>query len=142
MNKTKHYITTAIGLILLLAGLVLVLKTEAGTGIMGALPYVLVGLGCLGFGHGMGSVVTQRTTRKHADVRRQMDIERKDERNIAIANAAKAKAYDVMLYVFGALLISFGLMQVDMVALLLLALAYLFVVGYGIYYRTKYDKEM
>ena len=93
MNKTKHYITTAIGLILLLAGLVLVLKTEAGTGIMRALPYVLVGLGCRRTRHGNGDSTRDPQA---CHVRRQMDIERKDERNIAIANAA-SKAYDVML---------------------------------------------
>lgn len=34
-----------------------------------------------------------------------MDIVRKDERNIAISNRAKAKAYDLMTYTFGALLL-------------------------------------
>lgn len=59
-----------------------------------------------------------------------------------IANCAKAKAYEMMVYVFGALMISFALMRVDMIVILLLVFAYLFVVAYGIYYRVKYDKEM
>ena len=48
----------------------------------------------------------------------------------------------MMIYVFGALMISFALMEVDMVVILLLVFAYLFVVAYGIYYRYKYDKKM
>jgi hypothetical protein len=71
-----------------------------------------------------------------------MEIERKDERNVSISNRAKAKAYDLMIYVFGALLLSFALIGVDMVEILLLVFAYLFVAGYGVFYRIKYDKEM
>ena len=71
-----------------------------------------------------------------------MEIDKNDERNIAIANQAKAKAYDIMLYVFGALMVAFALMSVDMVAVLLLVAAYLFVVGFFIYYLNKYHKEM
>ena len=39
-------------------------------------------------------------------------------------------------------MVSFALMGVDMSALLLLVFAYLFVHGFGIYYRIKFDKEM
>ena len=48
----------------------------------------------------------------------------------------------MMTFVFGALILSFGLMGVDMIALLLLVFAYLFVHGFAIYYRFKFDKEM
>ncbi len=71
-----------------------------------------------------------------------MEINENDERNIAIANRAKAKAYDMMVFVFGALMLSYALMDTDMVASLMLVFAYLFVIGYGIFYRVKYDKEM
>ena len=71
-----------------------------------------------------------------------MEIEQKDERNIAIQSQAKAKAYDLMIFVFGALMICLALMNVDMLVILILVTSYLFVVGYGIYYRIKYDKEM
>ncbi|MCC3866348.1 hypothetical protein K0040_19065 [Terrisporobacter petrolearius] len=42
----------------------------------------------------------------------------------------------------GTLIFSFALMAVEMVILILLVFAYLFVVFYGMYYRYKYDKEM
>lgn len=47
-----------------------------------------------------------------------------------------------MTFVFGALMLAFALMGVDMVATLLLVFAYLFVHGYAIYYRCKYNEEM
>lgn len=39
-------------------------------------------------------------------------------------------------------MLAFALMGTDMVAVLMLVFAYLFVIGYGIFYRVKYDKEM
>ena len=69
-------------------------------------------------------------------------IEKNDERNIAIANRAKGKAYGMMTFVYGALMVSFALMGIDMIAVLLLVFAYLFVHGFALYYRFKFDKEM
>jgi hypothetical protein len=48
----------------------------------------------------------------------------------------------MMIFVFGALMITYALMGIDMVEVLLLVFAYLFVIGYGIYYRFKFGKEM
>ena len=48
----------------------------------------------------------------------------------------------MMTFVFGALIVSFGLIGVDTAAILLLVFAYLFVHGSAIYYRFKFDKEM
>ena len=55
---------------------------------------------------------------------------------------AKAKAYDGMLFVLAALMVSFALMGADMAVVLLLVFAYLFIVGEFIYYLNKYQKEM
>ena len=55
---------------------------------------------------------------------------------------AKGRAFDLMTFVFGALMVSFALMEVDLAALLLLVFAYLFVEGYAVYCRCKYEKEM
>ena len=48
----------------------------------------------------------------------------------------------MMTFVFGALMVSFALMGVDMIAVLLLVFAYLLVHGFEIYYRLKFDREM
>lgn len=136
------YSLTIIGILLLGSGLFLIKSISDPQGIMKALPYICVGLGCGIFGHGMGNILGERAMKNNPEIKKQLEIEQNDERNIAIGNAAKAKAYEMMIYVFGALIMSFGLMAVDMVVLLLLVFAYLFVVFYGIYYRFKYDKEM
>lgn len=143
MKKLKsNYITVAIGGILLIIGLYLSKTIENPQGIMLALPYVCIGIGCGAFGHGVGGIVSYNTLKNSPEIKRQLDIDKNDERNIEISNRAKAKSYDIMTYVYGALILAFGLIGIDMIAILLLVFAYLFVHGYGIYYRCKYDKEM
>lgn len=90
----------------------------------------------------MGNFVTIKTIQNNPEIKKQMDIVRKDERNIAISNRAKAKAYDLMTYSFGALLLIFTLMGVDLIPLLLLVFIYLLIQIYAVYYRIKFDKEM
>lgn len=106
------------------------------------IPYVCIGIGCGLFGHGMGNVISERAINSYPELKRQLDIEKNDERNVAIANRAKGKAFDMMTFVFGALMLSFALMGIDMVAVLLLVFAYLLVHGFALYYRFKFDKEM
>ena len=71
-----------------------------------------------------------------------MDINNQDERNILIASRAKAKAYDAMILVLSVLILAFALIGVEVIPVLLLVLAYLFVQGYAIYYRCKFEREM
>ena len=80
--------------------------------------------------------------KKDPELAKQMEIEAKDERNIMIANYAKGKAFDLMTFVFGALMVSFALMGVDLAAVLLLVAAYLFVEGSAVWYRVRFEKEM
>jgi len=136
-----NYGLTAIGLIMIGAGLFLVKTFPEPEGIMRALPYICIGLGCGIFGHGMGNIISWKAMKNSPDIQRQLEIDKMDERNIAIGNRAKAKAFDMMIFVFGALMLSFALMGIDLIAVLLLVSAYLFVVFYGVYYRIKYDKE-
>lgn len=131
-----------LGLLLLGIGLYLIKTTADPQGIIQVLPYVCVGLGCGIFGQGMGNIISRKAMKNNPDIERQLEINRNDERNIAIGNRAKAKAYDMMIFVFGSLLLAFALMGIDVIAVLLTTFAYLFVVGYGIYYSCKYDKEM
>ncbi|MDD3429063.1 MAG: DUF6442 family protein [Oscillospiraceae bacterium] len=143
MKRDKiDYVITAVGAVVLAVGLLLV-KTDADAhGFMQSLPYLCIGIGCGVFGHGMGNVIARRAVKNHPYMQKKMEIEQKDERNLAIANRAKAKAYDLMTGVFGALLVAFAFMNIDLTALLLLVFAYLLVHGYGIYYQCKYEKEM
>ncbi|WP_018592411.1 hypothetical protein [Terrisporobacter glycolicus] len=136
------YSFTILGILLLGLGLFLIKSISNPQGIMQTLPYICVGLGCGVFGHGMGNILGERAMKNNPEIKKQLEIEQNDERNIAIGNAAKAKAYEMMIYVFGALILSLALMGVDMAIILLLVFSYLFVVFYGIFYRFKYDKEM
>lgn len=141
-KSTSPYLFTILGLSLLAIGLYLIKTIAEPQGMMKALPYVCVGIGCGIFGQGMGNVICDKVIKSSPSAEKQLEIDRNDERNIAIGNRAKAKAYDMMIFVFGSLLLAFALMGVDMTAILLLVFAYLFVAGYGIYYRFKYDREM
>lgn len=141
-KQFKNYITVVVGLLLLGVGLYLTKTNVDPEGIMRALPFVCVGLGCGIFGHGMGDLISHRVLKNHPEMEKQINIDRLDERNIAIGNYAKAKAYDMMIFIFGAMFLAFALMGVDMIIILLLVSAYLFVAGYGVYYRCKFDKEM
>ena len=137
-----NYLVTAVGLLLLGTGLFLIKSISEPLGIMRALPYICVGIGCGAFGHGVGNTISSRVLKSRPDIQKQIEIEKNDERNAAIGNRSKAKAYDMMVFVFGALMLSFALMGVDVAAVLLLLFAYLFIIGCGVYYRCKYEKEM
>lgn len=142
MKKIADGMVTLVGVLLIGLSLVFLKQASDPQGLMRTLPYICIGIGCGAFGHGMGNIIKHRRLKNKPALQRQLEIEEQDERNQAIANKAKGKAYDVMIPVFGALMLSFALMEVDLTALLMLVGAYLFVVGYGIVYRIKYDKEM
>ena len=141
-RNTWQTILGILGLAMLALGLYLVKTTNATEGILLTLPYVFVGIGSGLFGQGMGGVIERRVLKKNPEILKQKEIEVNDERNQQISNRAKAKAYDVMVFVFGALMVAFALMGMDIVAVLLLVFAYLFVVGSAVYYRVKFEKEL
>ena len=93
--------------------------------------YLCLGLGAGALGHGAGALLQRAALKDAPDIQRRIEIEAADERNIALANRAKAKAYDAMIYIFSAVMLVFALMRVDCAAVLLLVAAYLAVVGVG-----------
>jgi len=143
MNKTiLAYLLTIAGVGLLAVGLSFIKTIEDPQGMLRALPYICVGLGCVVFGHGIGEIIVRTAMRYNPAAAKQLEIDRKDERNLAIVNRAKAKAYDMMVFVFGALFLAFALMGIDLTVVLLLVCSYLFILVYSSYYRFKYFKEM
>lgn len=136
------YVFIVIGLLLLGIGLFLVKSPLKPQGILLPLPYIFIGVGCGVFGHSIGNAISKRVLKNNPEIQKQIEVDKNDERNVTIYNLAKGKAYDIMLFVFGALIFSFGLMGVDMIVILLLVFAYLLVVGSCIYYHCKYNKEM
>lgn len=143
MNKKKSgVIFTVSGVLLVVIGCVLLKTIPDPSGVMTVLPYVCLGLGCGGFGHGIGNVVNEQTMKKYPELKKKAEIEAKDERNMAVSNRAKGKAFDLMLYLFGALMITFVLMGADLSVVLMLVVSYLIVTFVFIYYLNKFQKEM
>ena len=140
--KRKYGVWVCIGLILLAAGLYLVRQDKNPGEMLRVLMYICIGVGCGLFGHGMGQIVRQRALKGDPEIARRLEIEQNDERNIMIASRAKARAFDMMTFVFGALMVCFALMQIDLAAILLLVFVYLFVEGYAIYCRFRIEKEI
>ncbi len=141
MKQGKSVIGVIIGVVILVSGLVLIKVLQEDSALR-SLPYVLVGIGCGVFGSSFGTLVTKRVYKKHPEMERLKNIEEKDERNIAIMNHSKARAYDRMVFVFGALMMCFAVMEVDVLPLLLLVAAYLYICGYQIYAQIKKNKMM
>ena len=118
-NKSRTYaLLSAVGFILFAAGLVLIKFSQNVEGILRTLPYICVGIGAGVFGHNLGELMKNLAVRKDPQAARQIEIEAKDERNIAISNKAKAKAYDFMLTIFSALMLVFAIMQVEIYVIL------------------------
>ena len=140
-RKFSWFILSA-GVFLLAAGLLFLKIPTNPEGMMLALPYVCIGLGCGAFGNGLSSIINRKMLKDNPQLQKQLAIEQNDERNIALSNRAKAKAYDAMLYVFSGVIITFSLMRVSVYAVCLLVGAYLFVIGSFIFYLSNYHKKM
>lgn len=142
MRKAKNWFIVVAGIILVALGLFFINIANNSTEFKLAFPSICISIGCGMFGHGMGDIISEWAVRSDPETQRKLKIEKNDERNIAIVNRAKGKAFDMMTFVFGALMVSFALMGIDMIAVRLLVFAYLFVHGVALYYRFKFDKEM
>ena len=136
-RKIIDWAMLGVGIVLLTAGAFCVKTMDVQ-----AFPYVCIGLGCGLFAHGIGGRIESRAVRSDPALARRMEIEKNDERNTTISNASKAKAFDLALYVFSALMLAFCLMNVETAVILLLTAAYLVVTGYWIYCRIQMDKKM
>lgn len=142
MKQAKNVWLSVLGLALTGAGIYLIKTVTDPQGIMQVMPFLLVGFGCGIFGHGLGELLAKKAAASDLEMARQVEIAQTDERNVMIGNMAKAKGYDMMTYVFGALMVAFALMGASWAVILPMVVAYLFVHGYAIYFRVKFDKEM
>jgi len=141
-DSAKMAGVVVLGLLILAAGLIMLKVVEDPQGILLPLPYALIGVGCGVFGYGCGELLRRKVLESNPEIARAVEIERKDERNQMIANKAKARAYDITIYVFGLLVFVFGLMQVDLLPILMLTAAYLFVVFSAVFFMNRYNKDM
>lgn len=140
--KKQDYLSTAVGILIFITGIVLLKAVPDPAGMMKALPYLCIGVGCGMLGRGISLIVSQNIMEKHPEIAKQKKIEEQDERNVLLSTTAAAKAYKMATYVFDVLLLSYALMGVDLVPILMLVAGYLFVVGYGIYCRCKLEGKL
>ena len=138
----KEIVWIVVGVVLWGIAVLLLRQNPGNSGFWRALPYVCLGVGAGLLGQGIGRLVQRKALQSDPELARQQEIEAGDERNIQLAQRAKAKAFDLMVFVFSALLLVFALMGVDLTAILLLVAAYLLVQGYAVYCRVKLEKEM
>lgn len=103
---------------------------------------VMIGIGSGLFGGGLGQLINISVINKYPDIKKKKDIEMNDERNIHINNMAKAKAFDMMGFIFPAIILGFVLAEFDFVIIIVLLITYLFIYAIQIYYLSKYTKEM
>jgi hypothetical protein len=141
-NKGKYIILCIFGAALLACGITMAVLITNATGIMVTLPYIILGIGAGVFGTGVGELCKMHVLNKKRKIAKQLEIEEKDERNKIISNMAKAKAYDLMLYVYAAMLLVFVLVQAPLYVILSMVGMYLFLVVIFICYVAKFNKQM
>ena len=90
----------------------------------------------------MGNLLQYFSTKNHEELERQIQIDKNDERNILITEKSKAKAYDLMIYLFTSILIIFSLMGVDKLAIIMIVAVYLSIQIYALYWRSKFENKM
>ncbi len=140
MKKAWSYIAAVLGAALAALGAGLLWGHPAAAIPVG-LPYVCIGVGCGLLGYGLGEILGRRALKKHPELEKQQAIEAKDERNIALSNAAKGKSYNVMTYVFGGLLLVYALNGERLAVVGPLIAAYISVQIVYMYYLVKLNRE-
>lgn len=139
MKKKSNYIRLILGIILLVAGFIMIKEqwfVDSGV------PYIFLGFGCGIFGNGVDDLARGWSRKKDPAAAKREAIEIKDERNIQIRNMAKAKGFDLMNFTLIPLTIAFGLMKESFRVILPLIVLYLLVDFYAIYWMGKLGKQM
>ena len=144
MNKNKSGLAALLIGLALLAGAWLLLKLipDPDASHWRVVPFLALGVGCGVFGTGVGELLAAASMKKHPELQKQNEITRKDERNVALGNAAKAKGYDLMTYAFGAMLLFSALMEADLILTLVMVAVYLFIQFYTLWQRFRLEKKM
>ena len=141
-NMLRNCLFLFLGIGLMIAGILMDKNSDTSNQVLATIPYLLIGLGCGIFGHFMGNIMKYFSTRNNEELERQIEIEKKDERNILIAEKSKAKAYDLMVYLFAGMLIMFSLMRVDKLQILIIVAIYLSLQVYVLYWKSKLEGQM
>lgn len=138
----KNILLSFLGVVLVALGLYIYQKTLGMDKTVVVIPYIFIAIGCGILGHFTGNLIQYYSTKNNEELKRQIEIEKNDERNVLIAEKSKAKAYDLMIYLFAAMLIIFSLMGADKVQILVLVAIYLSLQIYALYWKSKFESRM
>jgi flagellar biogenesis protein FliO len=141
-GMAKYIVFSVLGFVVMVAGILLAVLWPDNQGIMLTLPYVCIGIGAGIFGGCLGTSIRIHLLKKNPQASRQNEIEARDERNIAINNKAKAKAFDLMKFLFCGLILAFALLQASLWVVLSMVAAYLLLIFSMLYFINKFQKEM
>lgn len=139
-NKKKGYLLSVLGIALIFTALYFFINFRSTENSLFNLTYILLGIGSGIFGHGLGELIIVYS--KNQNLKKSINIQKNDERTIVINNLSKAKAYDVMIYIFSALIMIMAFMNINPVAVIISVSAYLFIIFTNVFYKIKYNKEM
>lgn len=138
----KNILLSFLGVVLVAVGLFIYQKTLGMDKTVVVIPYIFIAIGCGILGHFTGNLIQYYSTKNNEELKRQIEIEKNDERNVLIAEKSKAKAYDLMIYLFAAMLIIFSLMGADKLQILVLVAIYLSLQIYALYWKSKFESRM
>lgn len=138
----KNILLSFLGVVLVAVGLFIYQKTLGMDKTIVVIPYIFIAIGCGILGHFTGNLIQHYSTKGNEELKRQIEIEKNDERNVLIAEKSKAKAYDLMIYLFAAMLIIFSLMGADKLQILVLVAIYLSLQIYALYWKSKFESRM
>ena len=141
-NVIKEWFLTFVGIGLVVVGFLLHKYSLSTDKMIVTIPYIFIGVGCGIFGHFMGNLIKYFSIKNHEELERQIQIDKNDERNILIAEKSKAKAYDLMVYLFVSILIIFSLMGVDKLAIIMIVAVYISIQTYALYWRSIFESKM
>ncbi len=138
----KYFFFSLLGLFIFAGGLLSVMLYPDRTGMYEVIPYLCVGIGTGIFGGNLGTAISNKITAGSPAALNQAESREKENRHHLIGDMAKARAYDLMLYVFPAILFVFTIMQVNMYIILTLVAVYLMNALSMIYFANKYHKRL
>ncbi|MEB3073039.1 hypothetical protein [Parvimonas sp. C2] len=141
MKNKKYIFITVLGVLLIIFGGYSVKHFEL-TETLEIISYLAIGLGSGLFGSGVGSLIKEFSTLKNPEVAKSIRIEENDERNIAIAQEAKSRAFTLMNFLYGGVFLTFILMKVELKYLLVMISLYGIVNIYAVIVANNLRKKM
>lgn len=136
MNTRNSDLTKIVlGIVLVVGGIALLRACPDRQGAIEVLPFLLLGVGCGLFGHGMGSQLQQKALKDHPELQKEIAIEQN-------SHQAKAKGYNAAVSLFGGLSLVYVFMGVGLVPILLLLACYLAVSAVAVYHMVKLQKTL